>query len=201
MFNFVNSGPFEAIAASEPGEGHSHFLQHAAGRDVLRHYTAGDAGHVQRAETEINTRLGGFCRIALAPDRAEKAVTEIDHAVFVFESAPAQDFIGIFVGNNPAAMAIKAVLIVIENERAGFALILERRVAGVPDNFRVGIQTVEGVGIIRDASGREMPVRYADIDEEGYKSLSEGEQVEFDISDSAGGIRARRVRRLPVDDD
>ena len=58
-----------------------------------------------------------------------------------------------------------------------------------------------GVGIIRDASGRELPVRYADIDEEGYRSLSEGERVEFDINDDAGGIRAHRVRRLSVDDD
>jgi CspA family cold shock protein len=58
-----------------------------------------------------------------------------------------------------------------------------------------------GVGIIRDGSGRELPVRYADIDEEGYRSLAEGERVEFDIEEDAGGIRARCVRRLPVDDD
>lgn len=54
-----------------------------------------------------------------------------------------------------------------------------------------------GTGIIRGASGRELPVHYADIDEEGYRSLSEGEAVEFDVETDAGGIRAARVRRLP----
>ena len=57
-----------------------------------------------------------------------------------------------------------------------------------------------GCGIIRASGGRELPVRYADIEGEGYKSLAEGERVEFDISDDAGGTRALRVRGLPAGD-
>lgn len=58
-----------------------------------------------------------------------------------------------------------------------------------------------GYGIVRESAGREFPVRYADIEGEGYKSLSEGEQIEFDIYDDAGGVRACRVRKLPAADD
>jgi CspA family cold shock protein len=57
-----------------------------------------------------------------------------------------------------------------------------------------------GYGIIRGSEGGEFPVRYADIEEEGYKSLAEGERVEFEIIDDNGGMRAIRVNRLPAGD-
>jgi CspA family cold shock protein len=57
-----------------------------------------------------------------------------------------------------------------------------------------------GCGIIRAAGGREFPVRYADIEGEGYKSLAEGERVEFDILNVDGRARAIRVRRRPAGD-
>ena len=52
-----------------------------------------------------------------------------------------------------------------------------------------------GYGIIRESAGRELPVRYADIEGEGYRSLAEGDRVEFDIIKDAGGTRASSVRR------
>jgi CspA family cold shock protein len=58
-----------------------------------------------------------------------------------------------------------------------------------------------GFGIIRESSGRELPVRYTDIEGEGYQSLAEGEPVEFHIINDAGVIRAIRVRRLHASGD
>jgi CspA family cold shock protein len=42
--------------------------------------------------------------------------------------------------------------------------------------------------------GREIHVHYSDIQMNGYKTLTEGEHVSFDIERTAeGGLRARRV--------
>lgn len=52
-----------------------------------------------------------------------------------------------------------------------------------------------GCGIIRTGLGQDVSVRYPDIEGEGYRSLSEGEHVEFELVQQSGNIRAIRVRR------
>ncbi len=54
----------------------------------------------------------------------------------------------------------------------------------------------KGLGIIKENSGREVTVHYSDIEGEGYRSLSEGDRVEFETVESSGGFRAIKVRRL-----
>jgi cold shock CspA family protein len=52
-----------------------------------------------------------------------------------------------------------------------------------------------GCGIIRTDQGQDASVRYPDIEGEGYRSLSEGERVEFELIQQSGNLRAIRIRR------
>jgi CspA family cold shock protein len=54
----------------------------------------------------------------------------------------------------------------------------------------------KGFGFIRCLSGAEIFVHYSDIDCEGYRSLTEGEPVEFEIAESPKGPKAINVRSL-----
>ncbi len=54
-----------------------------------------------------------------------------------------------------------------------------------------------GYGFIRrETGGKEIYVHYSDIVGEGFRTLSEGELVEFDLSDGKRGLEARNVRRV-----
>jgi CspA family cold shock protein len=54
-----------------------------------------------------------------------------------------------------------------------------------------------GYGFIRrETGGNEIYVHYSDIEGEGFRTLSEGEVVEFDLSDGERGLEARNVRKL-----
>jgi CspA family cold shock protein len=54
-----------------------------------------------------------------------------------------------------------------------------------------------GYGLIRqDAGGRDVGVHYSAIAGEGYRSLSEGDAVEYDLVDGPGEYRAVNVRRI-----
>jgi len=58
---------------------------------------------------------------------------------------------------------------------------------------------IKGVGVIRDAEGGEYPVHFSGILDDGFRTLSEGEAVEFDVAAGASGERATCVRRLSGD--
>lgn len=54
-----------------------------------------------------------------------------------------------------------------------------------------------GYGFIRrEADGRPVYVHYTDIAGEGFRTLSEGELVEFDLVDGDRGPQARNVRSV-----
>ena len=54
-----------------------------------------------------------------------------------------------------------------------------------------------GYGFIRrETGGNEIYVHYSDIEGEGFRTLSEGEFVEFDLSEGVRGLEARNVRRV-----
>lgn len=54
----------------------------------------------------------------------------------------------------------------------------------------------KGYGFIEQDSGKDIFVHYTSIQAEGFRSLTEGERVIFDISDGQKGEMATNVVRL-----
>ena len=54
----------------------------------------------------------------------------------------------------------------------------------------------KGYGFISDEDGNDVFVHYSGINIEGFKSLEEGQDVEFDVVDGAKGPQAANVVRL-----
>jgi len=54
----------------------------------------------------------------------------------------------------------------------------------------------KGFGFIAQESGNDVFVHHSVIIAEGFKSLSEGDQVEFEITQGPKGLQAKDVRRI-----
>lgn len=54
----------------------------------------------------------------------------------------------------------------------------------------------KGFGFIEREDGDDVFVHFSAIQQEGYKSLEEGQQVEFDIVEGARGPQAANVVKL-----
>lgn len=53
-----------------------------------------------------------------------------------------------------------------------------------------------GFGFISDADGKDVFVHYTGINGEGFKSLEEGQEVEFDVIQGEKGPQAVNVTKL-----
>lgn len=53
----------------------------------------------------------------------------------------------------------------------------------------------KGYGFILQDGGRDIFVHYSEIKEDGYRTLAEGELVEFEVLDSPKGPQAKAVIR------
>ena len=51
-------------------------------------------------------------------------------------------------------------------------------------------------GFISDENGNDVFVHYSGLDMEGYKTLEEGQAVEFDVVDGNKGSQAVHVKRV-----
>ena len=54
----------------------------------------------------------------------------------------------------------------------------------------------KGYGFISREQGDDVFVHYSNIQGDGYKSLSEGQKVEFDVAPGKKGPEAQNVRRV-----
>ncbi|MDD6235147.1 MAG: cold-shock protein [Lachnospiraceae bacterium] len=54
----------------------------------------------------------------------------------------------------------------------------------------------KGYGFISDENGNDVFVHYTGLDMEGYKTLEEGQAVEFDVVDGNKGSQAVHVKRV-----
>jgi len=54
----------------------------------------------------------------------------------------------------------------------------------------------KGYGFIEHDSGRDVFVHYSVIETEGYKTLKDGEPVEYELTDGDKGLHAKRVARV-----
>ena len=54
----------------------------------------------------------------------------------------------------------------------------------------------KGFGFIASAAGKDIFVHHSVIEGEGFKTLQDGESVEYDSEDGPKGAKATRVRRL-----
>jgi CspA family cold shock protein len=52
----------------------------------------------------------------------------------------------------------------------------------------------KGFGFIAQEGGPDVFVHFSQIEMQGYKSLDEGQQVEFEIGDGPKGPQAQKVR-------
>lgn len=53
----------------------------------------------------------------------------------------------------------------------------------------------KGYGFISQEEGNDVFVHFSSIESTGYKTLSEGDQVEFDIEESDRGPEAKNVKK------
>ena len=58
------------------------------------------------------------------------------------------------------------------------------------------INNQKGYGFISDEQGNDVFVHYSGITMDGFKSLEEGQAVEFDVVDGAKGPQATNVTRV-----
>jgi cold shock protein len=53
----------------------------------------------------------------------------------------------------------------------------------------------KGYGFIKDAKGEDVFVHFSAIQAEGFRTLSEGEEVEFEVRESDRGLQAANVMK------
>ena len=72
---------------------------------------------------------------------------------------------------------------------------------GFNRSFKVASGTVEwfneakGFGFISQADGEDVFVHYSAISGDGFKTLAEGEALEFDVTTGPKGLQAANVRK------
>ena len=54
----------------------------------------------------------------------------------------------------------------------------------------------KGYGFISDEAGNDVLVHYSGLNMEGFKSLEEGQEVEFEVTEGAKGPQAVNVVKL-----
>ena len=56
----------------------------------------------------------------------------------------------------------------------------------------------KGYGFITHEDGRDVFVHYSAIEGDGFRSLTQGQEVEYEAQDGPKGLHASLVRKLPA---
>jgi len=56
----------------------------------------------------------------------------------------------------------------------------------------------KGYGFITHEDGRDVFVHYSSIEGEGFRSLTQGQEVEYEAEEGPKGLHASLVRKLPA---
>ncbi len=54
----------------------------------------------------------------------------------------------------------------------------------------------KGFGFIEQEDGNDVFVHYSSIEGDGFKTLAEGEEVEFEVIDGPKGLQASKVNKI-----
>jgi CspA family cold shock protein len=54
----------------------------------------------------------------------------------------------------------------------------------------------KGYGFVTQDEGEDVFVHYSEIQGDGYRSLNEGDRVEFELAQGKKGLQATKVKRL-----
>jgi len=68
----------------------------------------------------------------------------------------------------------------------------------MPDGNVKWFDSKKGYGFIVGPEGKDVFVHYTNIDGDGFRSLREGEVVEYDLVETTKGLAASHVRSQPT---
>ncbi|TMQ72886.1 MAG: cold-shock protein [Candidatus Eisenbacteria bacterium] len=54
----------------------------------------------------------------------------------------------------------------------------------------------KGFGFIQQEKGEDVFVHFSAIQDQGFKTLADGDQVEFEVTEGAKGLAAKNVRKI-----
>jgi len=79
---------------------------------------------------------------------------------------------------------------------ANFGLLADREESAVAIGTVKFFNSEKGYGFISREQGEDVFVHYSNIQGSGYRSLQEGQQVEFDVAPGRKGEEAQNVRAI-----
>ena len=72
----------------------------------------------------------------------------------------------------------------------------KKKISALADGTVKWFSEKKGYGFIQQDSGDDIFVHFSDIDMPGFKNLTEGDRVSFDIGQGNKGTAAKNVRKL-----
>lgn len=69
----------------------------------------------------------------------------------------------------------------------------------MPTGFVKWFNDNKGYGFIEQEGGADVFVHFSAIEGEGFKSLTEGQEVEFEMTDGPKGLQATTVKKRATD--